>query len=166
MYFVLDRVPVIALVERLEVERLAGLGGPQSEQVDGRYSVPEDRRVVGHAAHGPLGDPAHAVPPALVRRGLGPSAEMHVQRQIGPHDLPWVAAAQPLVRDLDLLPIANRLIEDPELVADAVADRRDLERRERLHVARGETSESAVAQPRLLFFGQQLVEVEPEVAAG
>ena len=60
-------------------------------------------------------------------------------------DLPGIAEAQPLVRDLDLPAVTNRLIEDPELVADAVADRRNIERRQRVHVTRGQPAQAAIA---------------------
>ena len=57
----------------------------------------------------------------------------------------------------------DQLVEDAELVADAVADRRDRERRERVHVAGGEPAEAAVAEARLLLLGQDPVEVVPEL---
>ncbi len=49
--------------------------------------------------------------------------------------------------------------QDPELVADAVADRRTLQSGQRVQVARGEPAEAAVAQPRFLLAGQHRVEV-------
>ena len=81
----------------------------------------------------------------------------------GPRDLPRVAVAQPLVGALDLPAVDDLLLEDAELVADAVAERRDLERRQRIDEARGEPAEAAVAESRLVLLRQQLIEVEAEL---
>ena len=54
------------------------------------------------------------------------------------------------------------LLEDAELVADAVADRRPLEGGQRVEVARGQPAEAAVAQPRLRLARQHLVEILAE----
>src|SRR6185436_15094900 len=81
-------------------------------------------------------------------------------------DLPRVAAPQPLVGDLDLPAVADLLIEDAELVAQAVADRRKIERRQRLEEARSEPSEAAVAEARLFFLIDQRVEVKAEERDG
>ena len=78
-------------------------------------------------------------------------AELHFEVDFRPHDFPGVAEAQPLVRKLDLPAVTNRLIEDAELVADAVANGRDIERRKRVHIARCQTAEPAIAQARLFF---------------
>ena len=105
------------------------------------------RRRPDHA----LGHPAHAVAAVLVRSGSVRPPKLDVEGDLGPRDLPRVAVAQPLVGHLDLPAVADLLVEDAELVADAVADRRDLERRERVHVAGGEPAEAAVAEARLLL---------------
>ena len=142
---------VVADVERFEIEGLGGLGLPQAQQVRGGHAVAGHGRVVGDALDHLLGKPAHAISAGLVVVRLGAPAELHVERDFRAHDLPGVAEAQPLVRHLDLPAVTNRLIEDAELVADAVADRRNVERRQRVHVARGEAAETAIAQTRLLL---------------
>jgi hypothetical protein len=65
--------------------------------------------------------------------------------------------------DLDLPAVANRLVEDAELVADAVADGRDLERRERIEIAGRQASEPSIPQPRLFFLLDERVQIEPEL---
>jgi len=57
-------------------------------------------------------------------------------------------------------------VEDTELVADAVADGGYLDRGERVEVAGGEASESAVAEPGFLLLLEQLLEVEAESVHG
>ena len=56
-----------------------------------------------------------------------PFAELHIAGDFRAHDFPGIAESQPLIRDLDLPAVADRLIEDSELVADAVADRRNVQ---------------------------------------
>ena len=82
---------------------------------------------------------------------LGVAAEPDGVLDLVAPDLPRVAVAQPAVGALDLPAVADVLIEDAELVAQAVADRRDVERRERVHVAGGEPAEAAVAEAGLLL---------------
>ena len=85
--------------------------------------------------------------------------KVHVERDLRPHDLPRVSEAEPLVGQLDLPAVANRLVENPELVTEAVADRRNVERRERIHVAGGQPSQPAVAQAGLFFLFEQAGQV-------
>src|SRR5690606_28114920 len=59
--------------------------------------------------------------------------------------------------------VDDLLLEDAELVAYAVRERRNLERRERIDEARGEPTEAAIAEPGLRLLGEQPVEVEPQV---
>ncbi len=54
------------------------------------------------------------------------------------------------------------LVEDAELVADAVTDGRALEGGQRVEITRGEPAKAAVAQPRFLLAGQHLVEVQAD----
>ena len=65
---------------------------------------------------------------------------------------------------LDLPAVDDLLTEDAELVTDAVGDRRDLERGERIDETRRQPAETAAAQSRLLFLVQQLLEVQAELA--
>ena len=61
---------------------------------------------------------------------------------------------------LDLAPVLDALLEDAEVVADAVADRGQLQRRQRVHEARGEPPEAAVAEARIAFPFEDLAQVE------
>ena len=92
------------------------------------------------------------------------AAEQDGVLDLAAHDLPRVAEPQPLVGDLVLKAVADLLIEDPELVADAVADGRDAQRRERVHVAGGETPETSVAEAGLLLPFDERLEIEPELS--
>ena len=68
------------------------------------------------------------------------------RRRPGAADLPGVAVAQPVVGELDLPAVVNLLVEDAELVADAVADGGNAEGGQGVEVAGGETAEAAVAE--------------------
>ena len=102
----------------------------------------------------------------LVAVLLGVAAQLDLHRPLRPHDLPGIAEAQPVVGALLLPAIDDLLVEDAELVADAVAHRGNLERRQRIDEAGSEPPEAAIAQARLLLELQQLVEIQPEFADG
>ena len=161
---VLDRAPVLADLERVEIELLVGDRAPQPQEVGGRRAEAGDRDVVRDALHDPLGDPAHVHAPVLVDGALGVSAEADPMLDLEPADLPRVAVAQPAVGALDLPAVADVLIEDPELIAQPVADRGQVERRQRVHEARGEPAEATIAEPGLLLVLDQLLERRAGVA--
>ena len=52
---------------------------------------------------------------------------------------------------LDLLPRFDALLENAELVTDAVADRRQFQRGQGVHETGGQATEAAIAQPRVAF---------------
>ncbi len=69
---------------------------------------------------------------------------------------------QPLVRDLDLPSVADLLIEDAELVTQSIADRRDLQSCERVEIAGGEASETAVTEAGFFLELFERIQVLPE----
>src|SRR5262249_54812496 len=77
----------------------------------------------------------------------------------GPGDFPRVWLTQPVIWLFDLVPIADRLAEHAVVVAEAVSHRRILKRRERIDKARREPSESAIAQPRIGLFLENLRQI-------
>jgi hypothetical protein len=101
----------------------------------------------------------------LVAQGsVRPPSDLAADFRTG--DLPRVSVAEPLVRRLDLPAVADLLVEESELVSDAIADCGYLERGERVQVAGGQPSQSAVAQARLLFLLEQRSEVQAELRHG
>ncbi len=72
--------------------------------------------------------------------------------------------AQPLVGPLHLPAVDDLLLEDAELVADAVAHGRDLQGRQRIDEAGRESPEATVAETGLHFLLPQFVEVEAKLA--
>ncbi len=144
----LDGAQVVAAVEQLKVELLVGARGPQAQRVDGVHPVAGDRRVVRDPDHLGGGLPDHLEAAGAVVgdvQDLPPEADRH--GVLGPRELPRVAELEPLVGALDLVPVADRLLEDAELVADAVAHRGQRQRGERLEETRRQAAEAAVAEP-------------------
>ena len=75
-----------------------------------------------------LGYPAHTRATLVVVEALDAAAELH-QVAVLPGQFPGVAIAQPGVGDLHLPAVLDALVEDAVLVAEPVADGRDLQRR-------------------------------------
>ncbi len=73
------------------------------------------------------------------------TAELDLDTPLRTSDLPRITEGEPFVGLLYLPPVDDLLLEYAELVANAVRDRRDLERRERIDEAGGEPAEAAVA---------------------
>jgi hypothetical protein len=157
------RGDVVALVEDLEVERLGRLGAPQPQRVDAAVAVPGDHVVVRDALDVPRRVPARALPALLVGVLLGAPAEPDGHRLLRVGELPRRAERQPVVRLLHLPAVDEGLPEDAVLVPDAVPDRRDVHRRERVDEARGQPAEAAVAEAGLDLLRPQLVQVDAEV---
>ncbi|MNT54557.1 hypothetical protein D3C72_1917280 [compost metagenome] len=141
----------------MEVEGLGGIGAPQPQCVHGVDAVAQDRRVEGYAGHGLGRHPAHAVVAVVVGVVLGVAAQAHLHRPFGALDLPRVAVAQPGIGLLHLHAIHDGLLEDAVFVADAIAERGDFQRRQRIHEAGREPAQAAISQPRLDLLLQDAV---------
>ena len=153
---------VVSLVELREVESVERFGGPQAERVHGVVAVAWDRGVVGHGLHVLRVDPSAAVRVGVVADLLDMAAELDDAGELGTADLPRVAAAEPVVRLLDLVAVLDDLLEDAVVVADAVAERRKLQRGHGVQETGRETSETAVAEAGVDFLVADFVDVEPE----
>jgi len=88
------------------------------------------------------------------------AAEGNFECVFGALEGPGIAEAEPFVGRLNLPAVTDFLIEDAVLVADAVADGWDLQRRQRIQVTGGETPESAIAEAWLLLSLQDRIEVQ------
>ena len=143
----------------MEVEGFTGFRPPEAQSVAGVHPVAEHWHIVGDADGLFGGDPAHPVGTALVAVALGVASEAHETGLLRLDDLPGPAALQPLVGDLHLPAVADQLVEDAELVADAVAGGGDLQGGEGFEEAGGQAPEAAIAQARLLLHLEDLLDV-------
>ena len=140
-----DGAEEVAAAELREVEVVRRGRRPQPQRVDRLAAVADHRPIVGDAdqRRGPFGTTAAAAAASRTTQLSGTSTVSS-----GPGDLPRVGPAQPVVRLLDLPAVLDLLPEDAVLVAQAVADRRDLQRGQRVDEAGGQPAEAAVAQAR------------------
>ena len=158
-----DRRGVVAGVELLQAELVRAARLPQAQRVDRAVPVTGDRRVVRH------GEDVLGVRPADLEAAvdagaqLGPAAEVHDLAQLGALDLPRVAAQQPVLRLLHLAAAFDALAEGAVLVAQAVADHRQLEGGAGIEKAGGQPAEAAVAQRRVRLLLDQLFEPQAEL---
>ena len=106
--------------------------------------------------------PARAETALLVGVRLGASAQADFHGPLGARNVPRRAEAQPLVGFFHLAAVDDLLLENAELVTDAVAHRRNLERGHRIEEAGRQPAEAAVAQAGLLLLLQQFVQVQAQ----
>ena len=82
------------------------------------------------------------------------------------HDFPRRAVAHPVVGQLDLVALLELLTEEAELVVNAVADRRVIQRGQRIEKTGRKAPQPAVAEPHVVLLAAQLGHVEPELGDG
>ena len=163
----LNGAVVVADVEGIEVEAFGGIGTPEPQPVADVDAIAQHRHVMGNADGVFRRDPAGAVVAFVVDVALGATAEAHEAGLIGLGQFPGPAALEPFVGDLHLPAIADQLIEDAELVADAIAGGRDLQAGQRFHVAGRQTAKPAVAQAGFLLHIQDLLQrLDAEILQG
>ena len=152
MFF--DGGEVVAAVEVAEVEGVTGVCRPQAQGVRRRGAVAGDNLVVSER-----GDLVAVVPDALFALVVDVAAKADGVVFARSAELPGDVLLGPGVRPLDLFAVFDVLAEHPVFVADAIAHRRDAQRRQAVHEAGGETSQAAVAQTRIAFFGDDLIQI-------
>ena len=146
----LDGLGVLAGVEQVQVERLRpGPGAPQPEDVDRLGAVARDQHVAGLGSHRLARHPAGPQPALVVVHGLGVAVEPDHLEVVGGGELPRVAVERPVVGVLDLMAVLEGLLEDPELVPDAVAHGRHVQGGQGIQQAGGQPAQAPVPQPGL-----------------
>ena len=104
--------------------------------------------------------PGVAGVPGAVGRSANGAAKADPVGEFRPLELPRVAEGEPVFRQLLLHAVDDLLLEQAVIVADAVAERVDLQRRHALHEAGGETAETAIAEGGVRLALAQLVEID------
>src|SRR5215469_1927887 len=94
---------------------------------------------------------------------FGLTAEFHLVVDLRPDDLPRIAKAQPLIRNLHLPAVPDGLLKDAKLVTDAVADGGHFEGGERIHKTSGQSPQAAVAKPGFFLLFNHVVEIEAKL---
>ncbi len=149
--FLLDRAVIVPAVEIGEVKGLRGLRTPQAKQRAGIDAVTRDGRIIRYTNHYPRRHPLDPITALLILIRLGMPAQFDHLRELRPGNLPDVAEAQPFVGYFDLPAVLDDLVENAEFVANAVAESGITQGGQRIQVAGGQPTESAVPESRLLL---------------
>jgi hypothetical protein len=160
-----DRARVVALVEQIEIEVARRARGPQPQCVHGVGVVTDDKRVVGHTHDALAVHPIEAHLAAVGAPHMHLAVELHALHVLMARQLPGIAVLQPSIPVLDLLTAVDVLLEDAVFVANAVADSRQVERRQRIHEAGRQATEAAIAEARVALTFQHLVELEAALSS-
>ena len=147
-----DRIDVAAAVEGAEVELGRSLGFPEAEEVDAAAREAGDRDVPRHAEEVARLDEFGGVVAAVIGAMLDAAVERHAHAEVRAADQPRVIVGQPVVGDFDLATEREGLPEQTEFGMDAVADGRDVHRREGIQETGGQTAEAAVTETHVGFF--------------
>lgn len=98
----------------------------------------------------------------LVAVMLGVPAQHDLNRPFGALDLPGIAETQPLVGLFHLPAVDDVLIEDAELIANPVAQRRDLQGSHGIEKTGRETPQTAIAEAGFFFLTQQFQKIQSQ----
>jgi hypothetical protein len=161
-----DGFGVAAGIEVLEIELVGGRRRPQPQGVDRAVLVAGYRHVVGHRQHVVGVQPAPAHFAVASHEAFGAPAVLDALGVFGPLQLPQVAAAQPVVRLLDLIAVFDALAEHAVGVADAVADHRQAQGGATVHETGRQPAETAVAQTGVVLALGQLFQGQPHIVQG
>jgi hypothetical protein len=154
---------IVAGIEHVELERVGRPRRPQPQRIDVLAAPAHDRGVVGDGLHGFRRIPDRAVA-AFLFDVFDAAAEMHVVDHLRPLEFPGVAEAQPFVGIFVLPALRDDLAEQAEIVADAIADGGNGQRRHALHEARRKPSKTAIAKGSVRLAFTQLRETDAEIA--
>ena len=158
MVFIFHRREVITLIKFTEVNLAAGLGAPQTERV-GRVGIKaRDNLIVGFRQ-----DLFGFNPARLFTFLLNASAKAHFVTRIMPFKFPRVAVLEPVIRRLFLPAVNDVLLKHPVVIADTVTTARQAQRRQRVEETGGQAPKTAIAQPRVILFVNQLFKVQPHL---
>ena len=127
------------------------LGVPHAQRVHRRIVVADDRHIVRyrHDDHRVFMDKLQF---AVHLTHIGITVELHIDRFVRLAVLPYEAVAQPVVRQLHLIAADDLLFKETILIANGAAMSRQTVCSERVDKAGSETTETAVAEPRIRLF--------------
>jgi hypothetical protein len=144
----LDGPLIVALVKTAKVKFLSRPGAPEPEDIHRFGAITGDEHGAGFAAHLVGGDPADAQLAGGIMIPLRVSVEADFGHVIGLREFPRETVSGPGVGLFHLPAILESLLEDAELVTDAVADGRDVESGERIEETGRQAAQAAIAETR------------------
>ena len=158
-HLLLNGAVVIAAVEGKEIKAFGGISPPKAQAIAGVDPIAQHRHIVGHT-DGVFGrNPAHPVGAPFIAVALSAATKADETGLVWVGNLPGPARLQPLVGDLHLPAVADQLVEDAELVADAVARGRDLQGGQGFEEAGRQTPKAAIAESGFLLHIEDFFDV-------
>ena len=158
----LDGVQILGLVEGEQIELVVALGGPQTQGVHTAGGVARNHVVDRDGTHGPS-----RLPDLLAVLFDDFAAEGDLLVAVVIDVAPRLFVGQPVIRGLDLLAVlVEFLLEDAVLVLDAVTERRHAKGGEGVDEAGGQTTQTTIAEARLVFGVDDFLGGESEVLDG
>ena len=157
---------VVALVERVEPQRVGRTGRPQAQGVDVLAAPAHHGNVIGHGFDG------FGRMPCVARDTIGRFDDLHgsakadVVGDLGARELPGIAEGEPVLRIFVLPAVLDDLPEQAVIVADAVAVGRNRQGRHAFHEAGSKPAEAAVAEGGIGLDLAQAVEVDAKPGQG
>ena len=145
-FAVRHRARIVAFVEALKVELVRSLGLPQTQCRRQGAVVAHYGHVVSLREHGLSPMVNHLQVARLIPAFLNLPSKANRKDAIGTWSLPRIARDIPHVGDFLLFALDNPLAEKAVLVADAIAYRRQFERRHAVEEAGGQAAKASVAQ--------------------
>ena len=143
---VFERLHIVAGGEGVHVEIVGAVRLPETEGVHARIVITRDEHVARHGDDGLIAHELAVIVTELVPVRLDAAAEAHLHRVLIARDEPALGRGAPIVGDLGLTTVFDLLAEHAELIAEAVARGGDVLRGHAVHIAGGETAQTAVAE--------------------
>ena len=159
----LHALHIVALGEEVHVQRVGALGVPEAEGVDLLAAVAGDEHIPGDGDDGVIAGMLGVVTAEAVPVGGDLAAKAHLHRVLVAGDQPALGSDPPVVGHLGLLAVLEALAEDAQLIADGVARGLQAQSGHGVHVAGGETAQTAVAQTRVRLLLENVGGVAPQI---
>jgi hypothetical protein len=164
LHLVPHRGGIVPGVEGVDAEGRDGSSRPEAQRIDGRTAVAGSQLIEADRVDVVGADPAVLRALGVLER-LDAAAELDRVARIAGRQLPHVPEAQPAARHLALAALlADHLREDSVIVADAVADGRELQRGQGIQETRRKAPETPVAEARVILLRGDVVEIVAHVA--
>ncbi len=158
-----NRLLIIALVEGIQMEAVDRLRVPDAERIHKAVSVTDDRHVIRNRLDCVITFLTENRPSVLIHMAGHIAAEMNFLCILGSSELERISVLEPVVRNLDLISVADLLLEHAVAVADAAAVSRIVQRGEGIEEACGKSSETAVSKRRIRLLVLNLVHVKAKL---
>ncbi len=142
----LHALDICALGEEVHIERVGTLGVPEAERVDLLSSVARDQHIARQGDDGVIAGVLGVIVAEAVPMRGDLAAEADLDHVLIAGDEPALGGAAPVVGDLGLLAVLEALAENAELIADGIARGLQAEGGHAVHIAGGETTQTAVAE--------------------